>query len=169
MSLFYNFLHGKNSLQHTLNMSVTKLRVLCLHGWTQNEYKFSNQLSKLSESLKDTIEFTFITGPIIIPSKKQNTTTNNDDNKEETKNNAIDPKIKACWWRSNDDKTVYNGLEQSLSSIANIIKSKGPFDGLMGFSQGGAFAAIIIALMHNKTNSMKNIININENTFQFVW
>lgn len=41
----------------------------------------------------------------------------------------------------------YTGLPASLSFIADVIKSSGPFDGIIGFSQGAAFAAMITSLL----------------------
>ena len=38
-------------------------------------------------------------------------------------------------------------MEQGLVRIAETIKSKGPFDGVIGFSQGGAGAAIVTSLL----------------------
>lgn len=41
----------------------------------------------------------------------------------------------------------YTGLPASLSFIADVIRSSGPFDGIIGFSQGAAFAAMITSLL----------------------
>ena len=39
----------------------------------------------------------------------------------------------------------YNGLKQSLEFIRQLNAEKGPFDGVLGFSQGGCLAAILCA------------------------
>ncbi|NXT16996.1 OVCA2 Esterase, partial [Prunella fulvescens] len=38
------------------------------------------------------------------------------------------------------------GLEESLSAVAAALAEHGPFDGLLGFSQGAALAAMVCAL-----------------------
>ena len=42
---------------------------------------------------------------------------------------------------------VYEGLDKSLDAIAEVIREEGPFDGIIGFSQGAALAAIVAALL----------------------
>lgn len=42
---------------------------------------------------------------------------------------------------------IYTGLEASLSLIADVIKTAGPFDGVIGFSQGAALAAMLASLL----------------------
>ncbi|KAG8450785.1 hypothetical protein GDO86_003159 [Hymenochirus boettgeri] len=58
------------------------------------------------------------------------------------------------WWFSNPDKsfeaieeTNYcSGLEESLGTIAKAFSELGPFDGVLGFSQGAALVAILCSL-----------------------
>lgn len=38
------------------------------------------------------------------------------------------------------------GLEQALGTVAQALDKLGPFDGLLGFSQGAALAALVCAL-----------------------
>jgi hypothetical protein len=42
---------------------------------------------------------------------------------------------------------VYEGLELGLDKIADVLKAEGPFDGVVGFSQGGACAGMIASLL----------------------
>lgn len=44
-------------------------------------------------------------------------------------------------------EVIYTGLEASLSLIADVIKTAGPFDGVIGFSQGAALAAMLASLL----------------------
>lgn len=50
------------------------------------------------------------------------------------------------WWTYSDapsiDCTSYNGIETSIE----LIKRESPFDGIIGFSQGGTFASILCGL-----------------------
>lgn len=58
------------------------------------------------------------------------------------------------WWFSEEadtfnaleEPTVCRGLEQALATVAQALDKLGPFDGLLGFSQGAALAALVCAL-----------------------
>ncbi|PVI00169.1 hypothetical protein DM02DRAFT_614515, partial [Periconia macrospinosa] len=58
-----------------------------------------------------------------------------------------------AWWRAqgnpNDpsSKMTYTGLEQGLATISHTLATQGPFDGVIGFSQGAACAAMITSLL----------------------
>ena len=43
------------------------------------------------------------------------------------------------------------GLAQSLCALVDIVERCGPFDGVLGFSQGGAVAALLAALQSEHT------------------
>ncbi len=45
---------------------------------------------------------------------------------------------------------VYSGIEEGLQRIADCIRSSGPFDGVIGFSQGAAAAAMVAALLEGE-------------------
>ena len=47
-----------------------------------------------------------------------------------------------AWWNSNQAKTEYEGLQESLSNIKELYRND-PFDGVFGFSQGAVFAPIV--------------------------
>ncbi|MCJ1401282.1 hypothetical protein MMC11_004494 [Xylographa trunciseda] len=53
-----------------------------------------------------------------------------------------------AWWRrQNGDSPLYTGMDRGLEKIAESIRREGPFDGVIGFSQGGAAAAIVASLL----------------------
>eukprot|EP00386_Alphamonas_edax_P004479 GDKI01014142.1.p2 GENE.GDKI01014142.1~~GDKI01014142.1.p2 ORF type:complete len:142 (+),score=34.35 GDKI01014142.1:313-738(+) len=39
-------------------------------------------------------------------------------------------------------------MEQTIDRVATILKEQGPFDGILGFSQGGALAGVLACLKH---------------------
>lgn len=53
-----------------------------------------------------------------------------------------------CWWNATDDPATmrYVGLEKTLEHVENCFREHGPFDGVMGFSQGGCLAGLLAAL-----------------------
>lgn len=49
--------------------------------------------------------------------------------------------------KEEEEEVIYTGLSASLSLIADVIKTAGPFDGVIGFSQGAALAAMLASLL----------------------
>jgi hypothetical protein len=49
------------------------------------------------------------------------------------------------WWNK-EEKGTYAGLEKTLAYLRRIDRAHGPFDGVLGFSQGAGLAAICCAL-----------------------
>lgn len=57
------------------------------------------------------------------------------------------------WWFSTSNRIFHIiksdtlvGFEESLDSIARVFKDDGPFDGILGFSQGASFASILCSM-----------------------
>ena len=46
------------------------------------------------------------------------------------------------WWQRNDDTGEYTGIEDFFSTIATTIQEHDGIDGVLGFSQGAAAAAM---------------------------
>ncbi|GAB7362762.1 hypothetical protein MBLNU230_g3067t1 [Neophaeotheca triangularis] len=55
------------------------------------------------------------------------------------------------WWRRKGDGEPYRyeGMEMGLQRVAEVMEAEGPFDGVVGFSQGGAAAGMIAALLED--------------------
>ena len=56
-----------------------------------------------------------------------------------------------AWWRrkGGGEPYTYEGLEDGLAKIAATLEGEGPFDGVVGFSQGGACAAMVASLLEH--------------------
>lgn len=52
-----------------------------------------------------------------------------------------------AWWRARQPRGEYVGLDQGLEYISDLLRQQGPFDGVAGFSQGAAAAAMVAALL----------------------
>lgn len=69
------------------------------------------------------------------------------------------------WWFTNNDlrfsskefSEISVGFEDSVSRVKSVCLQDGPFDGLLGFSQGAAFAAILCGSMNNEFRKYCNI------------
>ena len=126
-----------------------KLRVLCLHGYRQNEKTFRGKSGALRKLIKKHIEFVFITAPHVIP--------------EEANLARVESEQERGWWFSRPNKG-YNamdvtdtclGFEESLKLVEEIFESQGPFDGVLGFSQGAAFVSLLCVLKNDPKNKIE--------------
>lgn len=125
-----------------------KLKVLCLQGYRQNSKIFRERSGGFRKLFKKHIDFTFVTAPHDIPE---------DDNlarPEEEREKG--------WWFSRQgnsynamDKTdICTGYQESLQVVKEKFSSEGPFDGVMGFSQGAAFVSLLCILRSNPAASI---------------
>lgn len=114
-----------------------KLKVLCIHGYRQNERIFRERSGGFRKLFKKYIKFVFLTAPHVIP--------------EEANLARPEEECERGWWFSKPgksynamDKTdIDTGYQESLDVIKEKFSSEGPFDGILGFSQGAAFVSIL--------------------------
>ncbi|KAJ1956077.1 Ovarian cancer-associated protein 2 [Linderina pennispora] len=111
---------------------MSKFKVLCLHGYTQNAKKFHDRTGPFRRALKNQLDFTYMTAPI------QATEFQSDE--------PTDDGPSAAWWNRKDGK-VWQEMQQSMRAIHQTMKEEGPFDAIVGFSQGSGMAAVLLALM----------------------
>lgn len=132
------------------------LKLLMLHGFTQTGHLFEIKTKALKKSLEKAfppapkpghledypggIELSYPTAPIRldvtdIPGFDV------DGDKERAEAYG--------WWRRKGDAEpfVYAGMEQGLATIADVLKTQGPYQGVLGFSQGGAAAGMVASLL----------------------
>ena len=120
----------------------TPLRILALHGFTQNAPFFRSRISGLRKSLKGFAEFTFLNGSLAaegIPFEVD----------EATRGPPL------AWWNWADAAGVtaapgstadgkYLGFDKSVRDVGDYVREHGPFDGILGFSQGATVAAYMM-------------------------
>lgn len=140
------------------------LKLLMLHGYTQSGHLFEIKTKALKKSLEKAfpaapkpgylpeypggIELHYPTGPLKL---SYSDIPGNPSDLDAEGGEKEDPEAYG-WWRRKDmpqgeDRLVYEGLETGLQTIAECIKSSGPFDGVLGFSQGGAATALVASLL----------------------
>ncbi|KAK7269442.1 hypothetical protein RIF29_22168 [Crotalaria pallida] len=146
-----------------------KLRILCLHGFRQNASSFKGRTASLSKKLKKIAEFVFIDAPHELPFVYQTPTFMSHGRCESSSLPPSPPppsgncRKKFAWfvppnfdlgsgvdWKVADgpfDPLQYqhqtSGYDISLSRLKTVFSEEGPFDGILGFSQGAAMAALI--------------------------
>ncbi|EDW67700.2 esterase GA18864 isoform X2 [Drosophila virilis] len=107
-----------------------KVRVLCLHGYRQDADSFKNKLGSFRKFAEPSAE----------PVEQQRS-----------------------WWANKDDGTFKGtnksgpayGFQESLRVVEEAWKSQGPFQGLLGFSQGACFVGLICGLAKKKLTSIR--------------
>eukprot|EP00736_Rhodelphis_marinus_P005132 Rmarinus@m.14395 len=112
-----------------------KLRILALHGYTQNAQVFREKSGALRKHLKNIADIVYVEAPHELRSSDPHATDMNHSGP-----------IQRSWWRASDDGSVYEGVEESISYLEKVVEEEGPFDGAIGFSQGGAFCSLLAAL-----------------------
>jgi hypothetical protein len=134
--------------------SPRKLRILMLHGYTQSGPLFHAKTKALEKSLHKAfppgnlathpggISLHYPTAPIRL-------STSDIPGADPSQNDPNDQPEAYGWWRrvGSGEPFTYAGLELGLSSVAETIAKEGPFDGAIGFSQGGALAGMLASLL----------------------
>ncbi|KAE8056983.1 hypothetical protein FH972_013709 [Carpinus fangiana] len=106
---------------------VRKPRFLCLHGFRTSGEILKKQLGKWPESVLQKIDLVFADGPF--PSQGKSDV-------EE----IFDPPYYE-WFQFNKEFTEYTNFDECLAFIEDFMIKHGPFDGLLGFSQGAILSA----------------------------
>lgn len=118
--------------------------------------------------MKKHAEFVYINAPHLIPATIIPNT--------ETVDSAEEQRS----WYFSTEKLTFNshditehciGLEKSIKTVTSAFEELGPFDGILGFSQGAAFTALLCAL-HEKGGLILDLDNLvycyyNQNVFFF--
>ena len=122
-------------------------KILMLHGYTQSGPLFHAKSRALEKALCRSLpnaSFSYPTGPMRlrpadIPGFESI-----------TKNADGDETEAYAWWRRSNAGSEYIGIQEGLAQIATTIIEEGPFDGVVGFSQGGCAAGMVAALLEGK-------------------
>ncbi|KAL9024429.1 MAG: hypothetical protein Q9196_006523 [Gyalolechia fulgens] len=132
------------------------LKILMLHGYTQSGPLFRSKTRALHKALTKSlpsheIHLSYPTGPVRLEAADipgYNAPAENH-HEEET-----EPAF--GWWRRKDlphpttpgeTEIVYTGLQDGLTRIGEALKIDGPFDGVIGFSQGACAAGMVASLL----------------------
>ncbi|KAK9231511.1 hypothetical protein WN943_021747 [Citrus x changshan-huyou] len=104
-----------------------KPRILCLHGFRTSGEILKKQIGRWPESILRKLDLDFLDAPFPALGKSDVEAFFNPPYYE--------------WYQRNEDCTQYINFEQSIAYIEDYMVTHGPFDGLLGFSQGAFIAA----------------------------
>lgn len=113
--------------------SPRKLRFLCLHGFRTSAEIFNKQVTgKWPESVLDKLDLVFVNAPFPCRGKSD-------------VQGIFDPPYYE-WFQFNKEFNEYENFDECLAYIEDCLIKHGPFDGLLGFSQGAILSAALPGL-----------------------
>ncbi|KAI1408274.1 serine hydrolase-domain-containing protein [Hypoxylon sp. FL1857] len=132
----------------------TEIKILMLHGYTQSGPLFSSKTKALSKLLTKALSpapfnlhptLIFPTGPHRLrPSDIPGYVA-----PEAGADEDEDEGDSWAWFRKDEATGSYRGLEAGMQRIASAITEAGGIDGVCGFSQGGAVAALVASALEH--------------------
>lgn len=123
-----------------------QLRLLCLHGYSTSEEVMEMQMNVFEPSfadfLSDLVTLRFVNAPFRMEPDEVTADIAN------AFGPMSDDRTYYRWWHDHqvgllDREYPHDGMEESVAMLAKIWNEEGPFDGIIGFSQGAALASVI--------------------------
>ncbi len=131
-----------------------RLKILVLHSFRQSGKRLSAKTGRLQQELRALADLVFIDAP-----HAYRPTGRTAAQFAEDFGDAPPPlEHQRCWWISNEDHSEYHGWEESLAYLEDVFRRLGPFDGVLGFSQGAALTGLLAALQPRGPISMQFVI-----------
>ncbi|KAK1291670.1 Rhodanese-like domain-containing protein 6 [Acorus calamus] len=106
------------------------MKLLCLHGFRTSGAFLQKQISKWDPSIFTDFDLVFPDGLYPAGGKSEI--------------EGIFPPPYFEWFQFNKEFTEYQNLEECISFLCDYIANNGPFDGLLGFSQGATLSALLL-------------------------
>lgn len=139
-------------------ISVMAVKILALHGYTQSGPGFQRKVHRLQSHLENIfpgIQVRFPTGVVRLrPSEKAlglssrlSEPAASDDNPKPDDNPDPDDIDAYAWHTLHDARDPPTGFVDSLNALADVLRTEGPFDGILGFSQGALLAVMVASLL----------------------
>ena len=150
--------------------SLSKPRILCLHGRYQSGAIFSNKIAGARRKLERIYELHFLDGPILLPPLGDDddvdvvvpaSSAYDDDDDDDARSH--DPLAPRSWWSRSEDAREHTRVREAFEHVIRHVESlnecdggnvavdgrrrrmddDGHYDAIMGFSQGGTLATAL--------------------------
>lgn len=125
-------------------------------GFMQSGKVFAEKSSGIRKILtkKQNLQLDYLDPPTIIPKKEDLPfSLGNEEEAEEKWKSVVDRNMNRCWWIARGPGD-YEGFPTAFQYVLDYVKENGPYDGIIGFSQGAAMASIVLNELL-KTQDMK--------------
>ncbi|KAK3042928.1 hypothetical protein RJ639_001004 [Escallonia herrerae] len=106
-----------------------KPRILCLHGFRTSAEILRKLVGRWPQTLLETLDLDFLDGPYPALGKSD-------------VEGIYDPPYYE-WFQANQDFTEFQHFEECLDYLEDYMIKHGPFDGVLGFSQGAILSAAL--------------------------
>uniref|UniRef100_A0A2P2JYC2 Uncharacterized protein MANES_12G128800 n=1 Tax=Rhizophora mucronata TaxID=61149 RepID=A0A2P2JYC2_RHIMU len=106
-----------------------KPRILCLHGFRTSAAILQQLAGRWPENVHEKLDLVFLDAPFPAEGKSD-------------VEGIFDPPYYE-WFQANKDYTKYRNFAECLAYIEDYMIRHGPFDGLLGFSQGAILSAAL--------------------------
>ncbi|KAJ1812642.1 hypothetical protein LPJ75_003553 [Coemansia sp. RSA 2598] len=126
-----------------------KPKILCLHGFAESAEIFKIRSRRIRELIGDHAELVYLDGPIDIGSLRFSMQDEGQQPAGEFTN------LGWWWWKQTGKKTELRGIGKTMELLATVLEEQGPFDGIMGFSQGASLAILLAQLLHTKQDCLR--------------
>ncbi|SAM04298.1 hypothetical protein [Absidia glauca] len=129
-----------------------KLKILCLHGLAENAIYMRKKTEFMMRSVEDMVDLVYINGPYLVLPAEHNSTDVQYKHGDGIEDNSI-ASLSYSYWnpRRYDPMVLANKSvdpnQKTWDLLRKVLIEQGPFDGILGFSQGGALAAILSILL----------------------
>jgi len=125
---------------------MSKPRILCLHGKSQTAESFSKKIGGARRKLERVFDLVFLDAPIDLEDKSNQMGNENDSCSNTDSGQPIMNTGRAWFLREQGTEPGihrYTKLDECIDYVIQHVKDKGPYDGIMGFSQGGTVATAL--------------------------
>ncbi|KAI5921821.1 hypothetical protein F4810DRAFT_677043 [Camillea tinctor] len=129
-----------------------EVKILMLHGYTQSGGLFSSKTKALSKLLVKALSPLNLHPTLIYPTAPHRLRPSDIPGYQppadaSAATSGDDASDHWAWFRKDEATGRYAGFEEGMRALARCIEGSGPVDGVLGFSQGGAVAALVAAAL----------------------
>jgi dihydrofolate reductase len=144
------------------------VRVLCLHGFRQTAEGFYGRTHAFRRALRHVAVFDFLEGEVELahPAEREGSGEGRDERGDTAEagnahgtggescaavsgqgaSRRTGARPRKCWWREDklaDGTVSTRGWREAVDTVLRHLCTAGPYQGICGFSQGGALAALV--------------------------
>ena len=124
------------------------MKILMLHGYTQTGDNFRRKVRRLENRLRKTstgATFVYLDGPVTLNTQDIPGVPLTPSGYSENDKHKM-----GAWFDLRGVHKSPNGLHKSLDFLATVLKTQGPFDGVIAFSQGTVVVAMVASLLQGE-------------------
>ncbi|KAJ1662229.1 hypothetical protein IW140_006093 [Coemansia sp. RSA 1813] len=143
---------------------MSKPKILCLHGFGESGELFRIRSRNFRRIVEDHAELVYLDAHLDIANLHLTAADLDKDNSMHKDFTNL-----AWWWARKSKTTEYRGLEKAFAQVGKVLNEQGPFDGILGFSQGACLGIIISALLDSRAKDGSGFgIEVNHPPIKFM-